>query len=76
MDLDKISDMITRESRPKLLRFEAEQDSRGCKLCTLNYGPEPMSPAHWFFDVLPYWLWGNYPGDSTSFWRRVWGRGK
>ena len=43
---------------------------------TLNYGPEPMSPAHWFFDVLPYWLWKNSPEDSTPLWYRMKGRSK
>ena len=43
---------------------------------TLNYGPEPWSSAHILFDILPYWLWGNSPQDSTPLWYRIVGRSK
>ena len=43
---------------------------------TLNYGPDPWQPAHWLFDILPYWLWGNSPQDTTPLWRRIYGTDK
>jgi len=29
--------------------------------------------GHFFADVLPYWIWGNTPDDTTPFWNRVTG---
>lgn len=43
---------------------------------TKNYGPNPASPEHGFYDVLPYWMWGNSEDDSTPFWNRVKGYDK
>ena len=43
---------------------------------TLNYGPDPKSLGHVFWDVLPYWFWGNSPQDTTPLWRRIYGTDK
>ena len=40
---------------------------------TKNYGTNPISINHIFLDILPYYLWGNSPDDTTSFYDRVFG---
>ena len=40
---------------------------------TKNYGTDPISINHIILDILPYYLWGNSPDDTTSFYDRVFG---
>ena len=66
----------------KGLGFEIIFDKNGKRVTTpenigtLNYGPDPKSLGHVFWDVLPYWFWGNSPQDTTPLWRRIYGTDK
>ena len=40
---------------------------------TRNYGPIPKSSDHIWLDVIPYYIWGNSPDDTTPLLRRIWG---
>ena len=40
---------------------------------TFNYYPPKEIIAHWTYDVLPYWLWGNSKEDNTSLLNRLFG---
>ena len=53
-------------------RIVTTPENRGTK----NYGSNPTSREHVVYDIIPYWIWGNYEDDTTPFWDRVWGTGK
>ncbi len=40
---------------------------------TKNYGSEPKSWDHVIYDVIPYYIWGNSPDDTTPLLRRIFG---
>ena len=40
---------------------------------TKNYGTNPKSWEHVKFDVIPYYIWGNSPEDTTPLFRRIFG---
>ena len=40
---------------------------------TKNYGTNPKSWEHVKFDVIPYYIWGNSPEDTTPLYRRIFG---
>ena len=40
---------------------------------TKNYGTNPKSWEHVKFDVIPYYIWGNSPDDTTPLFRRIFG---
>jgi RHS repeat-associated protein len=42
---------------------------------TYNYGAEQISLEHFFYDVIPYWIWGNSPNDPTPLPDRIFGPG-
>ena len=66
----------------KGLGFEIIFDKNGKRVTTpenigtLNYGPDPKSLGHVFWDIFPYWFWGNSPQDTTPLWRRIYGTDK
>ena len=41
---------------------------------TFNYGTDPNSKEHFYYDVLPYWIWGNSENDTTPFLYRLIGK--
>ena len=43
---------------------------------TKNYGVNPVSIAHVWYDILPYWFWGNSANDRTPWQDRVLGAEK
>ena len=61
--------LITPRKEDKNGKIVTDHENIGTK----NYGRNPKSWEHIKFDVIPYYIWGNSPDDTTPLFRRIYG---
>ncbi len=57
-------------------KFVSDPENIGTKNYVPDFSDSMGKVMHGFYDVLPYWIWGNSEKDTTPVWTRIWGTGK